>query len=113
MIMKRSPLGNGQVTVLQVIRNSYCLAHYFVTIFEWFLLQSDLLKQVRTMEKASCDLVKGDRDRLIEVKIKWFVLVCDLMILFLVLGQCVREDIYSVLCARQVSDIVMLTASWK
>ena len=77
MIMKRSPLGNGQVTtyrnhsVLQVIRNSHCLAHYFVTIFEWFLLQSDLLKQVRTMEKASCDLVKGDRDR-------------TLMILFLV-----------------------------
>ena len=41
----------------------------FVTIFEWFLLQSDRLKQVRTIETARWDLVKGDRDRLIEVKI--------------------------------------------
>ena len=42
----------------------------FVTIFEWFLLQSGRLKQARTIETARWDLVKGDRDRLIiEVKI--------------------------------------------
>ena len=41
----------------------------FVTIFEWFLLQSDHLKQVRTIETARWDFVKGDHDRLIEVKI--------------------------------------------
>ena len=34
-----------------------------------FLLQSDRLKQVKTIETARWDLVKGDRDRLIEVKI--------------------------------------------
>ena len=41
----------------------------FVTIFEWFLLQSDHLKQVRTIETARWDFVKGDRDRLIEVTV--------------------------------------------
>ena len=41
----------------------------FVTIFEWFLLQTDHLKQVRTIETARWDLVKGDRDRLIEVTV--------------------------------------------
>ena len=41
----------------------------FVTIFEWFLLQSDRLKQVRKIETARWDFEKGDRDRLIEVKI--------------------------------------------
>ena len=34
-----------------------------------FLLQSNLLKQVRTIETARWDLVKGDRDRLIEVTV--------------------------------------------
>ena len=41
----------------------------FVTIFEWFLSQSDHLKQVRTIETARWDLVKGDRDLLIEVTV--------------------------------------------
>ena len=42
----------------------------FVTIFEWFLSQSDRLKQVRTIEIARWDLVEGDRhDRLIEVTV--------------------------------------------
>ena len=34
-----------------------------------FLLQSDRLIQVATVETTHRDLVKGDRDRLIEVKI--------------------------------------------
>ena len=34
-----------------------------------FLLQSDRLKQVKTIETARWDLVKGVRDHLIEVKI--------------------------------------------
>ena len=34
-----------------------------------FLLQSNHLIQVKTTETACRDLVKGDRDRLIEVKI--------------------------------------------
>ena len=33
------------------------------------LLQSDHLKQVKTIETACCGLVKGDRDCLVEVKI--------------------------------------------
>ena len=32
-----------------------------------FLLQSDRLRQVKTIETARRDLRKGDRDRLIEV----------------------------------------------
>ena len=74
--MKRSPLGNDQVTAYRNLTFSFT-GHkkfslpgtQFVTIFEWFLLRSDLLKQVRTMKKASCDLVKDDRDRLMEVTV--------------------------------------------
>ena len=40
-----------------------CMSPYF----SGFLLQSDRLKQARTIETARWDLVKGDRDRLIEV----------------------------------------------
>ena len=41
----------------------------FVIISKWFHLQSDRLKQVRTIETARWNLVKGDRDRLIEVTV--------------------------------------------
>ena len=34
-----------------------------------FVIPSDRLKQVRTIETARWDLVKGDRDRLIEVTV--------------------------------------------
>ena len=60
----------SNIQYLQVIRNSitwHVICHHictlFVTIFEWFLLQIDRLKQVRTIETARWDLVKGDRDR--------------------------------------------------
>ena len=46
-----------------------CLAHYLSPYFSAFLLQSDRLKQVKTKETARWDLVKGDHDCLIEVKI--------------------------------------------
>ena len=41
---------------------SQLLGTLFVTIFEWFPLQSDRLKQVKTIETACLDLEKGDRD---------------------------------------------------
>ena len=40
-----------------------------VTIFVWFPFPSGRLKQVKTIETARWDLVKGDRDRLIEVTV--------------------------------------------
>ena len=46
------------------------LGTLFVAIFlSGFLLQSDRLKQVKTIETARWDLVKGDRDRLIEATV--------------------------------------------
>ena len=42
---------------------------FLSVIFKWFLLQSDRLKKVKTIKSAHCFEVKGDRDRLIQVRI--------------------------------------------
>ena len=42
----------------------------FVTIFSGFLLQSDRLNQVKTIETAHWDLVKGDCNRLIQLTVE-------------------------------------------
>ena len=57
--------GNRLPVVLFVIG----LIVWTTVVFEWFPFTSDRLIQVKTTETARQDLVKGDRDRLIEAKI--------------------------------------------
>ena len=47
----------------------FLIVWIIVSNLSGFLLQSNHLIQVKTTETACRDLVKGDRDRLIEVKI--------------------------------------------
>ena len=56
-----------QESVSQVVRNSITLAEYFVLYLSGVVLQSERLEQVSTIKIARWDLVKGDRDRLLEV----------------------------------------------
>ena len=51
------------------MRNERRNVMVYVMVLSGFLLQSDRLTQVKTIETARWDLVKGDRDRLIEVTV--------------------------------------------
>ena len=53
------------------INNLVCNLYLYELLYylSGFLLQSGRLIQVKTIETARRDLAKGDRDRLIEVKI--------------------------------------------
>ena len=55
----------------QLTGSSWCANQVIISavVFEWFnfLLQSDRLIQVKTIETVRRDLVKGDCDRLIEM----------------------------------------------
>ena len=55
----------------QLPGSSWCAIQVIIctVVFEWFnfLLQSDRLIQVKTIETVRRDLVKGDCDRLIEM----------------------------------------------
>ena len=67
--MAKENMVNAKIShsVLLVIRNSIAWHAICLLYLSSFLIQSDRLKQVRTIETAHWDLVKGDRDRFIEV----------------------------------------------